>query len=231
MDGLLPYTILVIVEEGVLKAMVQLFSLLILAFALSLDSFSVGFTYGLRQMVMPIKSVLIIATCSAVSLMLAVSIGHGLEKILSASITASLGGVILIGLGGWVLFQYFRPVKEKEILKQEKTIVNFEIRSLGLAINILKKPMSADFDQSGTITGIEALMLGFALSLDSFGAGIGAAMLGYSPIYLAVSVAIMSSLFVLLGIKSGTFFHKFEWIQKFTFLPGILLIIIGIWKI
>ncbi|ETI68535.1 sporulation membrane protein YtaF [Neobacillus vireti] len=211
--------------------MVQLFSLLILAFALSLDSFSVGFTYGLRQMVMPIKSVLIIATCSAVSLMLAVSIGHGLEKILSASITASLGGVILIGLGAWVLFQYFRPVKEKEILKQEKTIVNFEIRSLGLAINILKKPMSADFDQSGTITGIEALMLGFALSLDSFGAGIGAAMLGYSPIYLAASVAIMSSLFVLLGIKSGTFFHKFEWIQKFTFLPGILLIIIGVWKL
>lgn len=211
--------------------MVQLFSLLILAFALSLDSFSVGFTYGLRQMVMPIKSVLIIATCSAVSLMLAVSIGHGLEKILSASITASLGGVILIGLGAWVLYQYFRPVKEKEILKHEKTIVNFEIRSLGLAINILKKPMSADFDQSGTITGIEALMLGFALSLDSFGAGIGAALLGYSPLYLAVSVAIMSSLFVLFGIKSGTFFHKFEWIQKFTFLPGILLIIIGIWKI
>ncbi|MFK9091214.1 sporulation membrane protein YtaF [Bacillus salipaludis] len=211
--------------------MVQLFSLLVLAFALSLDSFSVGFTYGLRQMVMPIKSVLIIATCSAVSLMFAVSIGHGLEKVLSPRITSSLGGFILIALGAWVLFQFFRPEKEKEILKHEKTIVNFEIRSLGLAINILKKPMSADFDQSGTITGIEAFMLGFALSIDSFGAGIGAAMLGFSPIYLAVTVAIMSSLFVLLGIKSGTFFHKFEWIQKFTFLPGILLIIIGIWKI
>jgi putative sporulation protein YtaF len=211
--------------------MVQLFSLLLLAFALSLDSFSVGFTYGLRQMVMPLKSVLIIASCSAISLIIAVSIGHGLENVLSPSITASLGGIILIALGAWVLYQFFRPEKEKEMLEHEKTIVNFEIRSLGLAINILKKPMSADFDQSGTITGIEALMLGFALSLDSFGAGIGAALLGFSPIYLAITVAIMSSLFVLLGIKSGTFFHKFEWIQKFTFLPGILLIIIGIWKL
>lgn len=163
--------------------------------------------------------------------MIAVSIGHGLERVLSPAVTASLGGFILIALGAWVLYQFFRPEKEKEILKHEKTIVNFEIRSLGIAINILKKPMSADFDQSGTITGIEALMLGFALSLDSFGAGIGAAMLGYSPFYLAITVAIMSSLFVLFGIKSGTFFHKFEWIQKFTFLPGILLIIIGIWKI
>jgi putative sporulation protein YtaF len=211
--------------------MVQLFSLLLLAFALSLDSFSVGFTYGLRKMVLPLKSVLIIATCSAVSLIIAVSIGHGLEKILSPSITASLGGIILIALGAWVLYQFFRPEKEKELLIHEKTIVNFEIRSLGIAINILKKPMSADFDHSGTITGIEAFMLGFALSIDAFGAGIGAAMLGFSPYYLAFSVAIMSSLFVLLGIKSGTYFHRFERIQKFTFLPGILLIIIGIWKL
>ncbi|MGG1677663.1 sporulation membrane protein YtaF [Neobacillus sp. NRS-1170] len=211
--------------------MVQLFSLLILAFALSLDSFSVGFTYGLRKMVMPLKSIIIIATCSAVSLLIAISIGHGLERVLSPRITASLGGFILIALGAGVLYQFFRPEKEKEILKHEKTIVNFEIRSLGIAINILKKPMSADFDQSGTITGIEALMLGLALSLDSFGAGIGAAMLGFSPLILSFTVAIMSSLFVLLGIKSGTFFHKFEWIQKFTFIPGILLIIIGIWKL
>jgi putative sporulation protein YtaF len=211
--------------------MFQLFSLLILAFALSLDSFSVGFTYGLRQMVMPLKSVLIIASCSAISMILAVSIGHGLAKILSPSITASLGGIILIALGAGVLYQFFRPEKEKDKLEHEKTIVNFEIRSLGIVINILKKPMSADFDKSGTITGIEALMLGFALSLDSFGAGIGAAMLGFSPYYLALTVAIMSSLFVLLGLKCGAFFHRFEWIQKFTFLPGILLMMIGIWKI
>jgi putative sporulation protein YtaF len=220
-----------ILEEGALDIMVQLFSLLVLAFALSLDSFSVGFTYGIRKMVMPIRSVIIIASCSAISLMIAVSIGRGLEKVLSPRITASLGGIILIALGAWVLFQFFRPEKEKDVISQEKTIVNFEIKSLGLAINILKKPMSADFDQSGTITGIEAFMLGFALSLDAFGAGIGAAMLGFSPYYLAFTVAIMSSLFVLLGIKSGSFFHKFDLIQKFTFLPGILLIIIGIWKL
>jgi putative sporulation protein YtaF len=210
-----------------------MFSLLLLAFALSLDSFSVGFTYGLRKMVLPLKSVFIIATCSALSLMIAVSIGHALEKILSPTLTASLGGFILIALGAWVLYQFFRPEKEKdtELLEHEKLIINFEIRSLGIAINILRKPMSADFDRSGTITGIEAFMLGFALSIDAFGAGIGAAMLGFSPFYLAISVAVMSSLFLLFGIKSGAFCHKFKWVQKLTFLPGILLIIIGIWKL
>ncbi|MDV2687084.1 manganese efflux pump, partial [Alkalihalophilus lindianensis] len=91
---------------------------LILAFALSLDSFSVGLTYGLRKMVMPLKSIIIIASCSALTLLIAISIGHGLERILSPRITASLGGFILIALGAWVLYQFFRPDKEKEMLKQ-----------------------------------------------------------------------------------------------------------------
>ncbi|NHM30563.1 sporulation membrane protein YtaF [Neobacillus terrae] len=211
--------------------MVHILSLFILAFAVSLDSFSVGFTYGLRKMVMPFKSVLIIAACSAISLMLAVTIGHGLQRILSPGITAALGGMILIILGAWVLYQFFKPEKNKDQESGEKTIVNFEIRSLGLVINILKRPLSADFDQSGTITGIEALLLGTALSMDAFGAGVGAAMLGYPPFYLAASVAVMSSLFVIAGIKSGTFFSKCDWVQKLTFLPGLLLIMIGIWKL
>ncbi|MDP4107653.1 MAG: sporulation membrane protein YtaF [Bacillota bacterium] len=211
--------------------MFQFFSLLLLAFALSLDSFSVGLTYGLRKMVMPFKSVLIIACCTAVSLLIAVTIGHWLSRFLSPHVTSGLGGVILMGLGAGVLYQFFKPEKEKEVEKGEKTIAKIEIRSLGLVINILRKPMSADFDQSGTITGIEALMLGFALSLDSFGAGIGASMLGYSPIYLAFAVSIMSPLFVLWGIKSGSILHRFDWVQKLTFLPGILLIIIGVWKL
>src|SRR5690606_3705432 len=109
-------------------------------------------------------------------------------------------------------------------------LVKVEIKSLGLVINILKKPMVADLDKSGTITGFEAFLLGFALSLDAFGAGIGAALLGFSPWVMAMLVAIMSSLFVYTGIKSGSVFSKKSWVQKFSFLPGILLILIGIWK-
>jgi putative sporulation protein YtaF len=211
--------------------MAQILTLLILAFAVSLDSFSVGFTYGLRKMRIPYKSILIIAFCSAVSLLIASGVGKVLGNILSPNFTDTIGGFILILLGGWVLFQFFRPEKDKELISVEKTMVTFEIKSLGIVINILRKPMTADFDLSGTITGIEAFMLGLALSLDAFGAGVGAAMLGFSPVYLAAAVALMSSLFVWMGIKSGSFFSKSNWIQKFTFIPGVLLIIIGVWKI
>jgi putative sporulation protein YtaF len=211
--------------------MAHIISLFLLAFAVSLDSFSVGLTYGLKKVRIPFKSILIISCCSAVVLLSSMTVGHFLERLFSAKMAESLGGFILIGLGAWVLFQFFRPEKTKEPMVNESTIVNFEIKSLGLVIHILRKPMSADFDQSGVITGFEAFMLGLALSLDAFGAGIGAAMLGFSPLLLAISVAVMSSLFVFMGMKLGVIFAKYDWVQKFSFIPGVLLILIGMSKL
>ncbi len=159
------------------------------------------------------------------------AVGKVIETFLSPDMAERIGGIVLVLLGGWILYQFFRTEKTKEALPHEKMIVNFEIKSLGLVINILKKPMSADFDRSGTITGIEAFVLGLALSLDAFGAGIGAAMLGYSPFALAVTVAVMSSLFVTVGMKVGAMLSRNSVLQKFSFIPGILLIFIGIWKL
>jgi putative sporulation protein YtaF len=211
--------------------MVQFVSLLLLAFAVSLDSFSVGFTYGLRNVKIPLKSIITIAICSAGVLIVAMTIGEVLGEILPEEIVGKLGGFILILLGAWILYQFFRPEQTEIPKDDEKTLINLEIQSLGIVINILKKPMSADFDRSGTITGIEAIMLGMALSLDAFGAGIGAAMLGFSPFALAIAAAFMSSTFVFAGMRAGIFLSGYSWVQKISFLPGLLLIIVGIFKL
>jgi putative sporulation protein YtaF len=211
--------------------MVQYFSLLLLAFAVSLDSFSVGFTYGLRKMQIPFKSILVIACCSAITLLAAMGVGNSIATFLSPEIADKIGGIVLVLIGGWVLYQFFRPSSQSNEKPEEKTLVNFEIKSLGLVIHILRRPMAADFDKSGTITGIEAFLLGLALSLDAFGAGIGAALLGYSPWMMAILVALMSSVFVWSGMMCGRVFSEIRWIKKCSFLPGLVLILIGIWKI
>ncbi|WP_163101263.1 sporulation membrane protein YtaF [Peribacillus alkalitolerans] len=210
--------------------MVNILSLMALTFAVSLDSFSVGFTYGLRKVQIPFKSILIISCCSAISLLLAMFIGQFLGSVLSPHIAERVGGSILMVLGFWILFQFFRPEKLEEEMPDEKIIFTFEIKSLGVAINILRKPLTADFDRSGTINGIEALVLGFALSLDAFGAGIGAAMLDFSPFILATSIAVMSLLFIVTGLKCGKLLSSKVWLTKLSFLPGILLFAIGLWK-
>ncbi|ADP33395.1 sporulation membrane protein YtaF [Bacillus atrophaeus] len=209
----------------------QMVSLLLVALAVSLDSFSVGFTYGLRKMKIPLKAIIVIACCSGAVMFLSMLIGGFLTKFFPVYVTEKLGGLILVGIGAWVLYQFFRPTKEQDYLLHEKTLLNLEVKSLGIVIHILRKPTSADIDRSGTINGIEALLLGFALSIDAFGAGIGAAILGFSPITLSFAVAIMSSLFVSIGIYAGHVLSKWSWIDKMAFLPGLLLITIGLWKL
>ncbi|MCE4051204.1 MULTISPECIES: sporulation membrane protein YtaF [Bacillaceae] len=211
--------------------MSQVLSLILLALAVSIDNFSVGFTYGLRKMKIPFKSIFIIACCSGFTLLLSMLLGHVIAQVFSSDFAEQIGGGILIILGIWILYQFFRPDKEREIITTEKNLVNFEIKSLGIVINILRKPMSADFDNSGTITGVEAIVLGFALSLDAFGAGIGASMLGFSPFFLTLAVIIMSTSFVSLGMFGGRMLSKKSYMEKFSFIPGIILIIIGIFKL
>lgn len=205
-------------------------ALFLLALTLSLDSCSVGLTYGLRKVRIPAKSIIVISLCSAAVMILSMGIGHLIAQIFSPALATKIGGAVLVGIGAWVLYQFFQEDKKEEQLVEETTVWNLEIRSLGIVIQILRKPTMADFDKSGIISGIEALMLGLALSLDSFGAGIGASLLGFSPVVLAILVAVMSSTFLTLGMKVGMWFSGVSWLQRLTFLPGILLIIIGIWK-
>ncbi|WP_088033039.1 sporulation membrane protein YtaF [Evansella clarkii] len=212
--------------------MAAIFSLLLLAFAVSMDSFGVGLTYGLRKMKLPLYSLLLIAGFSAISILVAMGLGSLILNWLPASNAETFGGIILIGIGSWAIYQAYRPARtEPKTVKERETILNLEIKKLGIIIKILRKPMVADLDNSGAITGKEAFLLGFALSLDAFGAGIGAALIGFSPLLMAVSVGVMCGLFLTLGMRSGLFFSDTKWIKHFSFIPGLLLILIGVWKL
>lgn len=210
--------------------MTNLTALILLAFAVSLDSFSVGFTYGLRKMRIPLVSIIIIACMSAATLLFSMLIGELLNSFVSSEFAERMGGSIIVLLGIWIIFQNFRSHDSQKDEIEEKVIATIEMKYFGIAINILKKPMAADMDRSGTINGIEAILLGFALSLDAFGAGLGAAMLGFSPVLLAGCIGVMSSLFIKAGMTFGIKLSYQMWVNKLSFIPGILLIFIGVLK-
>ncbi|WP_026690632.1 sporulation membrane protein YtaF [Alteribacter aurantiacus] len=212
--------------------MVELLSLLLLAFAVSLDSFGVGLTYGLRKMKLPLRSLVFIALCSATSILIAMTIGTAIARVMSPGVAETIGGFILILIGAWALYQIYNPAKKDRKTKEEREyIFNFEIKKLGIVITVLRKPMVADLDNSGTITGREAFLLGLALSLDAFGAGLGAALIGFSPVLMAVSVASMCALCLTLGMRSGYVFADARWMKSLSFIPGLVLILLGIWKL
>lgn len=244
----------------------HLASLLVIAFAVSLDGFGVGVTYGMRRIKIPFLSVFIIACCSGLIIWLSMQAGTWLSGYLSDFAAHLIGALVLIAIGGYALFQLRRSRREQggdgdfseskpasfagsadegDGLVSTKSfrratersaagaalVLIVELKRLGLVIQILRTPQAADVDNSGIISASEAVMLGVALSLDAFGAGLGAAMIGLPALLTAIVIAAFSAIFLLGGIRFGFQCSNWKGMQALSFLPGILLIIMGIMKL
>ncbi|KHF28801.1 manganese efflux pump MntP [Anoxybacillus sp. BCO1] len=220
----LPYTMVVFQRKG--QALMITWSLFLLALAVSIDGLTVGITYGMRNVHIPLRSLLIISLFSCLTFLVAMGIGRIMYVFFSPAVANAMGGSILIVLGLWMIIQFILKRDDNE----EKFLMNVEIRPLGIVIQILRKPTMADFDRSGTITGMEAVFLGVALSLDAFGAGVSAALLNYSVTFTTFLICLLSFSFLFSGLKIGKSFRKYDWLQKYSFLPGIMLIVLGIFK-
>ncbi|MFC6332583.1 MntP/YtaF family protein [Paenibacillus septentrionalis] len=232
-------------------------SMAVLAIAVSLDSFGVGITYGLRKITIPLLSILIIACCSGGVIAISMQAGTWLSSYLSPVAASRIGAVILVAIGVWALYQYYRGMHERKNGKMESqeterqaarsnegeavpeqaekesfasALFTIELKRLGLVIQILRKPQTADFDASGNISSSEALMLGIALSLDAFGAGLGAAMLGLHAIYTPLTIALCSAIFLVAGTMLGRKLSHLPFIHYLSGLPGLLLILLGFLK-
>jgi len=198
--------------------------LFFLVIAVSLDGFGVGITYGMRRINVPIIALLIIMLCSGVVVLSSMTIGNVLTTFISPETSQILGGSILIAIGLFSLVNSIRAklVEQKSQKKQPETNRLHDFKT------VMTTPDKADLDRSGTISAGEALLLGLALALDAFGAGIGASMIGYSPVLTAFLIACMSGLFLFLGMKIGMLLSQYRKLQNFSFLPPVLLIGLGI---
>jgi putative sporulation protein YtaF len=226
--------------------------LLLLALAVSLDGFGVGVTYGLRKIRIPLASVAIISCCSGLIILISMQIGVWMSGWVHPELAKNIGALILVGIGLWALYQLYAQRKEEAATAEDyttadsalleaeealasppstKEVIYIELKRFGLVIQILRKPSIADMDRSGIISAYEATLLGLALSLDAFGAGIGAALLGFTPWLTATVIAAASGLFLGLGLRIGFRFAGVWWMRRISVVPGFLLILMGIMKL
>ncbi|PRX75025.1 putative sporulation protein YtaF [Cohnella sp. SGD-V74] len=217
-------------------------SLLLLSFAVSLDGFGVGMTYGVRKIKIPVSSVAIISVCSGLIILLSMMVGVAITRWIPPQGASAIGAVILIGIGMWALIQFIRSGERDERdaggrggaeagAAADAPVLKMELKIFGFIIQILRTPSAADMDRSGTISAGEAFLLGTALSLDAFGAGIGAALVGFPPMLTAILIAASSGLFLWSGTKFGLWASRWRWVKQLSMLPGIILITMGIFKL
>ena len=204
--------------------MMYYFKLISIVFAVSVDGFGVGVTYGMRKIRLTVPALLIIMLCSGTIVTISMTLGHLIRNIVTPSMAGIFGSSILILLGLIVLISNLKAKFNWRFFKEGS------FRFLEKITIPLLQPHEADKDKSGIISAGEGVVLGIALAMDAFGAGFGAAILGYPVLITAISVAVMSGAFLFAGTKLGLLLAQSKTMEKLTFLPPLLLIGIGIFN-
>jgi putative sporulation protein YtaF len=202
--------------------------IIMLALAVSGDGFLAGIAYGVKKIKIPMVSLLVISLASTTAVTVSMLCGQGLAAILDPHIASQLGAVLLVIIGIYFLLQACGEKINALDNDYDKPLLTIKVNTLGIIVQILKKPATADMDCSGEISPREAFFLGLALALDALGAGFGAAMAGFSILLTAICVGVLKFILINSGISLGRVIRNQRWLSITSVLPGLILVTIGI---
>jgi len=213
----------------------SIFLLVATIFAVSFDGMLVGMAYAAKGLRFHPSTYGLMGTCTGALMGVAMISGRLACSWFSPGPSRVLGSMIMTALGIWQIVQG-RGERDsghsesglscsiKSGISANQRTINF-----GLIIGILKEPLSADQDRSGTIDGRESVLLGIALGLDAFGVGLAASMTGFSLMAIPL-VALSCPLFVMVGTVVSRRMKLATKSKSYNLLPGIVLTLIGVLK-
>lgn len=205
-----------------------LFSLIIIAIAVSIDGFWGGFAFGLRKVKIFPLSLLIISSWSILCTMIAMLVGTYLKEYISIEVAKYIGTSLLILLGILTLREGYKQKKEGLQFNSDRQKYDFKIGDL---IRVLRDPTLADYDKQNDIKPLEGTLLGLAVAMDASIAAFTIALLGCNPFTTPFLFGLAH--FVMIG--SGNLLARLSimnhFSEKFALLPGFILIILGLLRL
>ncbi|MBP1965695.1 manganese efflux pump [Paenibacillus aceris] len=197
------------------------FSIAVIGVAANIDNLGIGFSFGARSTKVPFISNLLIALLSMTATYLAMSAGMVLSHLISPLLGNFIGGIAIITIGALGL--------RSSLVNHRRTITG--VTQCDQTTKPDRIADTADKDENHIISWVEAISLGFALSLNCIASGLGAGASGVSPLFTAISVGIFSLLSVDIGVRFGYKIAK-SWFGKYAEVVGcILLIVIGMYEV
>ncbi|MGG2081028.1 sporulation membrane protein YtaF [Lysinibacillus pakistanensis] len=198
--------------------------LIILAFTFSssIDNLGAGLSYGVRKINVAFGKNLLIAIICFLMSMGGITFGVWLSTILPGMLPVIIGALLLFIIGIRIIL-LAKPQNEMDS--------NNEMQPKNVQ-DILRNPEEAHFKKSGEIGWGESVLLGVALSANALTNGVGAGLLGLSPLIISITAAIGSFITVWMGVKLGSKVADvrvgtFTVGQFGTIISGVILLIIA----
>ncbi|WHY84540.1 sporulation membrane protein YtaF [Neobacillus novalis] len=202
--------------------------LIILAFAVSssIDNLGVGISYGIRKIHIRLGPNILIGIICFLMSIAGISFGLWLSKILPGILPVIFGAVLLFIIGIRIIL-LAKPRKSNAL-----KVKNEDGEQPNSIKGILRNPEIADTDKSGEIGWGEAIILGIALSANALTNGLGAGLLGLSPLAISLTAAIGSIVSVWAGVNlgaklAGVRIGSFTVGQFGTIISGVLILVIA----
>ena len=200
---------------------------LLLILALSADLLTASMVYGAVHIGISLGLTILISGLGSAILGTALFIGQFLGDYFPGNLLAVGSGVILIALGTYKTVDFRIRRWRKEYVKPQKNLM-LSLGGLRIILNIYGDPLSADEDDSRTLSVGEAILLTIAMSLDGFAAGVG-----YSMNDVSVG-AVITAFFLasLISIRLGHFLGcRIVKEKDYSWIGGVLLIFLGFFGI
>jgi putative sporulation protein YtaF len=202
---------------------------LLLGFAVSIDGFIAGISYGLKKIFISTTSLLIMGLTTTICVGLAMGIAHILGTMINTKIAIIVGALLLTAMGLFSLLQeYFTAKVQSEPANTVISSPNLTFSIGRLVIKVMAKPETADVDHSQFISPLEAILLGLALGIDNMIAIFAAALVTPLPLYTPVSMGCIQILVITFGIYVSKHFVTDQFKKKAPYLPGFILILLGL---
>ena len=110
----------------------------------------------------------------------------------------------------------------------EKTANLGGIILIGIGIwNLFKKDKNSNLSDKSMLK--QSILTGFAVGLDGAFGNLSLSLMGINGIYVPMTIAVMHALLIALGIllSQKTFAKR---IEKYSFIPPLILILLGVYK-
>lgn len=207
----------------------NLFYVIMLGIAVSIDGMLAGVAYGLRNIRMPLPSLVIIFIVTGIMSSLALVCAYYVGQYMNTDLALIMGACLLILLGLWSLFQQYLTRKVPSYTHEGEVTAKALTFSIGrLVISIMAKPETADVDRLGIISPLEAVFLGIAVGLDGAVGTFAAALMGGLPLYAPIIVGLIHAVCVGFGCYASACFVSESVKKRFPYLHGALLILLGL---
>lgn len=206
----------------------NLFYVLLLGFAVSIDGFVAGIAYGIKNISIPSISLCIVGITTTLCTGGAMAAACILGAFLNTRLAILIGAVLLTLIGLFSLYQEYIIANFHSSTENQTKVTHYVTFSVGCLVNVMAEPEIADIDHSKLISPLEAILLGLALGIDNMIATFAAALVSPLPLYTPITMGCIQVFVIASGIYTSRHFISDHFKNRIPYLPGLILILLGL---